>query len=162
MSKERLSIQRKRSARVAAVQGVYQSLVLDEAIAAAKRAPRLIAQWKSETDKEEPEWQADAEPEQALLMKLLEGVEAHKVALDEHIEGSLREGWKLSRIAPITHAILLCAVYELAHHEALNEGVIVNEYVTMAGAFVDAADIDYIHATLRSLATSLRGEVAQK
>ena len=141
---------------MAAVQGIYQALVLEEPIRAAKRAERLVTQWKSEGASPEPEWQAEAEPESALLLKILEGVEAHEANIDTHIEGSLREGWKLSRLDATVRAILRAGGYELIARQDVPPAVVINEYVDVAHAFFEDSEPGFVNATLDALAKQVR------
>lgn len=159
--KQRLTLQRKHNARIAAVQAIFSHRVLDNPMNGDAAIARITKQWEAEKAKLEPEWDAETAPQKALLEAILIGVAEEIELLEEDINSVLREDWKLGRINPILTSILLAAAYELKHDTSRKTPIIINEYVNITDSFIEGAEVDFVNGALNNLATHYRKESAE-
>ena len=68
-------------------------------------------------------------------VELVEGVAAHREALDQRIDGLLRADWSPERIAVLDRIVLQVAGYELDHRQGVPVGAVINEAVELAKMF---------------------------
>ncbi len=156
MSEERLSLQKKRSARIAAIQGVYHSLVMDKPLNPEQQAEQLIAQWKEPANAQDAEWEHETPPESALLYRLLNGVASHFDALTSDVESLVKEGWSSKRMNPVMRGLLIVASCEFQHHDDVKTPILLSEYSDIAAGFLDEPELGFAHSALQQLAEKHR------
>lgn len=156
MSLDRASLRKKRSARLAAIQGIYNLAITGSKKPTEKLYQSLMDQWSDSIASQDEEWPSDDMPDTGLLRKLLDGVTQHQHDIDEALKSVVKENWKPERMDPVILAALRCAIYELQHHLELDKAVILDEYVSIAKGFTDDAELGFVHSALQSLATQLR------
>ena len=83
--------------------------------------------------------------------ELAEGADARLPELDAEIAGLLK-GWTLDRIAPLGHAILRVALYEIHHSNAVPPEVAIDEAVGLAAEFCGADAPGFINGILGTAA----------
>ena len=154
--KQRLTLERKHHARMAAVQAIFSHRILEKPLNGDAAAAKIWQQWEAEQGHGEPEWNVDSMPQKALLESLLVGVAEEYEALEEDVNGTLRDDWKLSRINPVLAAILIAAAYELKSDTQRAAAVIISEYVDIADNFVEGNEVDFINGALNNLAGKYR------
>ena len=141
---------KRRLARLAAVQGLYQIALTQES------ADALIRRFRADPavllQEEETSLVVDAD----LFGKIIAGVNENQDALDTMIAGAVAERLSADRLEPLLRAILRAGVFELLHHPAISTGVIVNDYVEVAHGFFGAKEPGLVNAILDRLATTLR------
>jgi N utilization substance protein B len=76
--------------------------------------------------------------------------------LDPRIEATLATGWNLTRAGYLLRAFLRAGAYELAARPNVPAGVVVNEYVALAHAFLSSEEAGFVNAVLDRLAGELR------
>lgn len=138
------------TARLAAVQALYQIELSDAAIEAvieeflAHRIGREIegAQY-AEADREHFKW---------LVRNASERIDE----LDECLGGALDTGWSVSRLGALMRALLRAATIELMARPDIPARVVMNEYVELAGAFFSRREPAFVNAALDTLARRLR------
>jgi N utilization substance protein B len=157
--RERPILNKRRAARFAAVQALYQVELLGERPEAVSREfaehrlPRLFEPF------EVPEPSPDVDRE--WFLTLVRGAWAARERLDPAIEGCLAEGWTLARCGFLLRASLRAGAYELAERAEVPVKVVINEYVELAHLFFNAGEPAFVNAVLDRLATRLRaGEAA--
>ena len=91
---------------------------------------------------------ADARP---FTRELVEGVEAHRVELDEEI-ARLAQGWSLERIAALERSILRVALYELRHRDDIPPEVTIDEAVSLAKGYCGAEAPGFVNGILGAAA----------
>lgn len=91
------------------------------------------------------------------LTRLLEGYADHKEILEPMAQESLSAEWKAERVNPLLLIILEFGVLELDHQRELADAIIVDEYTNIAARLLDDRDVDFVHASLKQLASKLRG-----
>lgn len=154
----RKSLQRKRSSRLAAVQGLYHRDVMQSPISGEKLAEQLSAQWRDSIDTQDAEWPSDAMPEVALMRDILDGVIAHQTAIDAALESVIKADWKVARMNPVMLAILRSATFELNFRPDRKQAVILDEYVSLASGFFEGNELGYIHSALQQIAAQKPSE----
>lgn len=135
---------RRREARLAAVQGLYQLDLAggDPATVGAE----LVEHRPADAPELDPAW----------LRKVLVGAWAARSRLDPEIERALAEGWTLARLGTVTRAILRAGAFELAELREVPARAAINEYVDIAHLFASGGEPAFVHAVLDRLAQTLR------
>jgi transcription antitermination protein NusB len=146
------SYQQRRSAtRLAAIQALYALEVSGSAV------DRVIAdvferRWAP------PELPANAaNPDEAFLRSLVEGVVARRTEIDVAIQEALTGGWTMARLEILLQAILRAGVYELSAQPDVPAKVVINEYLEIAHAFFAGKESSLVNAVLDRLASRFRG-----
>jgi N utilization substance protein B len=141
----------KRTARLAAVQALYQmelsGLTIEEAREEA-HSGRLPAG-------EDGPLGADLDLDH--FAALIDGAVAEQSAVDTLIAEHLAQGWRLERIDSVSRAILRAGVVEVWRFGETPLAVIISEYVEIARAFFDSAEPKFINATLDACGHAARG-----
>jgi len=154
-------IKMRTSARLAAVQATYMiaygQLPVDEVVKDFVKGEvgRYVIE-EDFPDHEEmvPVEQMDAE----YFTSLVKGVHANKEQLEKSLNAYLNEGWSFERMDGTLQALLLCAVYELAHTLDVDAKVIIKEYVDLAYAFFTKYEPKMVNALLDQISKSVRSE----
>ncbi len=94
--------------------------------------------------------------DRAYFRKLVAGVTEKESELDEVIERHLAEGWSLSRLTPVVHAILRVAIYELLMMEEIPAKIIITDYVKITAAFFEESEPRFVNALLDGAAQFYR------
>jgi N utilization substance protein B len=142
--KPRRSVQDgRRSARLAAVQALYQMELTGEG--AATVAQEFVEHRFS-----------DPQPDEVLFRAILEGVPHRRVAIDRAIAAALSEKWRLQRIDSIVRAILRAAAWELVDRLDIPARVVIDEYIEVARRFSDDEQCAFVNAILDRIAHAER------
>lgn len=140
------AVARRRAARLAAVQAIYQ-IDLTGVAAAPVLAEFLRHRLGRDVDRE-------------LFEDLVRGSWERRRQIDETLSATLVETWPLHRLDRTLLAIMRVGVYELSAHAAVPAPVVINEYVDLAHAFFGGKEPGMVNAVLDRLARSLRpGEI---
>jgi transcription antitermination protein NusB len=137
------------SARLAAVQGVYQSIhnvqplqsVFDEYLMHRKEPP---------TDDDEKM----VKPDGTLLKQILLGIQERREDLDAMIKSSLNKPEKEPE--PLLYSILLCGAWELLGNTEVDAPIIINDYLNVTHSFYEHGEVKLVNAVLDSLAKTIR------
>lgn len=86
------------------------------------------------------------------LSVLIEGIQEHKLAIDQRIQEQL-ENWSFSRLAKMDLAILRLATYELFYQsdEEVPQRVAINEAIELAKLYCDDKAPKFINGVLSSM-----------
>ena len=141
---------RRSGARLAAVQALYQ---MEQTGQSAKAVIREFCEDRLGMD---PDGQPVEEADPDIFKSIVTEVVNHQAVIDPAIVSRLSEGWKLTRLDATTRAILRAAVAELIAHQELSEGIILDEYVSVAHAFFDGDEPKFINAVLDNVAKDIR------
>ena len=139
----------RRSARLAAVQALYQMEMSGEG--AAEVAEQFSAHRFAELGA--AGW---AVPDEGFFNTILEGVPPHQVEIDRAIVAALSHNWTLERVDAILRAVLRCAVFELVARRDVPARVVIDEYVAVAGAFFGGDEPGFVNAALDTIARRKR------
>lgn len=152
--RERPVLNKRRAARFAAVQALYQVDLLrtrPEAVCREFTEHRLARLFEPfEVDQPSPE--VDREWFEILVI----GAWAAHERLDLAISSCLAEGWTLARCGFLVRACLRAGAYELAERTDVPVKVVINEYVELAHLFFDGSEPAFVNAVLDRLAPRLR------
>lgn len=153
-----MSMNRRSSARLAAVQALYQmelgGATVEDVIAqfvGMKPAP-------PGPDAEDAAIANLPEPDPSLFGSIVRGVQVHRVRLHEMISGALTTDWTVGRLQILVRLILEAGVYELTERADVPPRVAINEYVNLAHAFFDGAEPGLINGVLDAVAKSYRAD----
>jgi N utilization substance protein B len=91
----------------------------------------------------------------SFFRKLVEGAWKNHDQSDAMIQGSLKEGWNLDRIEPVTRAILRAALYEVCDTKTPT-AVIIDEYLNITHDFFDKTEVSFVNGILNSISQKVR------
>ncbi len=155
--------QRRSSARLAAVQALYE-IELTGAGIDSVLADFLDHGIGSKTlvtppGAEEGEVEALlAEPDKVLFAAILRGTMARRDDFDTMIGGALTGDWSVERLEAVLRAILRAGAYELATRPDVPPRVAISEYVDVAKAFFAGPEPGLVNAVLDRIARVVRAE----
>ena len=147
-------LNKRRAARFAAVQALYQVELMGEPSElvcrefAEHRLRHLFEPF--ETDQPSPE------VDEEWFRILVTGAWAARDRLDPEIALCLAEGWTFARLGFLMRACLRAGAFELADRRDVPIKVAINEYVELAHLFFDAGEPAFVNAVLDRLASILR------
>jgi len=145
---------RRRRARLAAIQALYQLELTGaplEQVVSEFEAHRLA-------DLLEPleEEASSGEVDREWFAVVTRGAWRRADELDPLLEEMLAAGWNLTRLGYILRACLRAGAFELADRPDVPAQVVTNEYVALAHAFLPADEAGFVNAVLDRLAERLR------
>lgn len=152
--KRQPALNKRRAARFAAVQALYQAEAGDLAV------DRVIAEFKAHRlaeifeplDLETPSPKVD----EVWFAVIAGGAWQARDQLDPAIESCLRDNWTLTRCGFLLRATLRAGAFELANRRDVPIKVVINEYVELAYLFFDGDEPSLVNAVLDRLAPILR------
>jgi N utilization substance protein B len=137
----------RRSARLAAVQALYQmELTGNDAATVAQEF----------VDHRFSDAQMATAPDEALFRAIVDGVPHRQSAIDRAIAAGLSANWRLQRIDSILRAILRAAAYELVDRPDIPARVVMDEYIEIARRFSDEEQCAFVNAVLDRIAHAER------
>ena len=137
-------------ARLGAVQALYQMEVAGVGVEA------VVREFGEHRFGRDLEGQRLADADEAFFAEIVRGVVADQVALDTAIRRRLAANWKLERLEATTRAVLRCAAFELRSRDDVPSEVVLDEYIDLAKAFVDAKEVAFVNGALDGVARDLR------
>lgn len=146
----------RRSARLAAVQALYQMEL------SGTGAGEVTTEFRSHRFGHAGEPGDYIETDEDFFEDLLAGVVKAQDDVDARVRETLKEGWKLSRLDSTLRAILRAGGYELLERTDVPVGVVINEYVDIANAFYDGPEPGFINASLENFARKVRPDEMRK
>ena len=138
------------SARLAAVQGVYQSIHNGQPLAAVFEEYLVYRNPPPVDDDEEKLVQPDG----ALLKQVLLGIQERREDLEGMIKANLSNQDKT--LEPLLQSILLCGTWELMANQEVDAPIIINDYLNVTHSFYEHGEVSLVNAVLDSLAKNLR------
>ncbi|GBD43668.1 N utilization substance protein B [bacterium HR40] len=154
MNRRQPSLPKRRAARFAAVQALYQLEVGGQPV------EEVVGEFRQHrlTSLLEPFAPEAASPpvDAAWFERVVRG--AHRMApeLDPMIEACLAPGWTLQRCGYLLRACLRAGAFELAACPDVPVAAVINEYVEVAHMFFDGDEPAFVNAVLDRLARRLR------
>jgi len=149
------ALPRRRLARLAAIQALYQ-LEMGEGT-----PESVIREFREHRFAEVvPEELAGAEPpelDEAWFAMLVREVWTRRAELDREIAPILRAGWTPERLGLTLRALLRAGAYELRYRRDVPRRVVVGEYVELAHMLLGGEEPAFANAALDRLARRLRG-----
>jgi N utilization substance protein B len=99
-----------------------------------------------------------AEADAKLLDSVVRGAVEHQIAIDGALDKCLPDEWPLHRVDSILRAVFRAAGFELLMRRDIPVRVTVSEYVDVARAFFDGAEVGMANAVLDRLARAARSD----
>lgn len=152
---------RRRRARLAAIQALYQLELTGaplEQVVSEFQLHRLADLLEPLEEEGAPPGDVDREWFQVVTR----GAWRRAAELDPLLEEMLATGWSLDRLGYLLRACLRAGAFELADRPDVPAQVVTNEYVALAHAFLPADEAGFVNAVLDRLAERLRSDHAAK
>lgn len=141
---------RRRQARLAAVQAIYQ-VELGE-----MTAERVVGEFLQYRLDETIDGVQLGRIDRGLFGDIVKGVAGHRADLIDSLSGALAEGWSYARLERLLQIIMMCGLFELAHRPATPARTAIHEYVDLAKAFFNDREPRMVNGVLDHLARTLR------
>ncbi len=110
-------------------------------------------------NREIPEEGPDARPLREFTKELVLGVVAHKRKIDELIT-TYAQGWDMDRLAAVDRNILRLAIFEIIWSDELQDGIAIDEALTLARDLSTEDSSTFIHGLLGKI-SSIKDSVAR-
>lgn len=140
---------RRRNARMAAVQALYQMDVSGEPT---KVVIRQFIEHRFGLEGEDGFVVADEPFFEALVL----GVVEKQAAVDQRIADHLSEKWSLKRLDKTLRALMRAASFEIMFRPDVPALVIIDEYVAIAGEFFADNEAGFVNGALDKIAKTVR------
>lgn len=141
---------RRRAARLAAVQALYQMDLSGEG------DKPVIRQFRDHRFGHRGE-AGMVEADEAFFEDIIQGVVANQIDIDAAISDHLSKSWSLSRLDITLRAIMRAGSYEILRRPDVPALVIIDEYVSIAADFFDAGkEPSFVNGALEKLAKHWR------
>ncbi len=142
---------KRRAARLAAVQALYQMRATDAA------SEDVIEEFSDHRLGKEIDGIVYAPVDRALFADIVRGTDDRSEEIDKWIETSLAKGeWRLDRLERIMLVLLQAGTYELLGRPDVPSAVVIDEYVELAHAFFGDREARFVNAVLDGLARDVR------
>lgn len=105
-----------------------------------------------------PEDGPDARPLREFTVELVSGVVANKRKIDELIT-TYAQGWDMDRLAAVDRNILRLGIYEIIWVDSLEDGIAIDEALTLARDLSTEDSASFIHGLLGKI-SSIKDAVA--
>ena len=135
----------RRSARLAAVQALYQMEVTG---GDAETVAQEFVNYRFQDDSDLPD--------EILFRAIIAGVPNRQAEIDRAIASCLSADWRLQRIDSILRAILRAAAFELVGRNDVPARVVIDEYIEIARRFFGDEECSFVNAVLDRLAHAQR------
>jgi transcription antitermination protein NusB len=134
----------RRSARLAAVQALYQMELTGQ------DAETVAREFLDHRLRAEPD--ATHGPDEALFRAIVAGVPHRQAEIDRAIAACLSANWRLQRIDSILRAILRASAFELVDRKDIPARVVIDEYLEISHCFFGEEEAGFVNAVLDRLA----------
>lgn len=136
------------SARLMAVQAVYQAMLNEQKITDAGK------EYLKHRVNMMVEGEEMVEPDRKLVTMVVRGVEERFEDLKSLLEHHLSE--KSHMPEPLIQAILVCGFYEMLENNDVDVPIIINDYLNVAHGFFGKGEVGLINGILDSAAKGIR------
>lgn len=151
-----LSLRRKRSSRIAAIQILYRIGINGESFNANKALVDFDTELEESKATDDAEWQLDPKPDMAYFKTLLTAIGDWSDRLESVLEKHLTADWKKDRMSPLLLALLRVALVELRTSYKLTPAMLISEYTDIGGGFFTEHETGFINAFLQSASRDAR------
>jgi N utilization substance protein B len=137
---------RRRRARLAAVQALYQIELTGAP------APTTIAEFRRHRLNGELDGLPMDDIDPDLFAALVTGVGQNRAELDRRIATVLTPDWPLERLDSVLRSILRAGAFELEHQPDTPGGVVISEYMAITDSFFSGREPALVNGVLDSIA----------
>lgn len=157
MSLERISLLRKRAARLASVQAIYSEALIETSLAPALLANQLLQSWADSRANNTDDLPHGTQPEVALLNKLIDAAQQNHKAIDEAITTLIQPGWKKERMSLPLLSLLKVFTAEVLIAPTRSAATLTREYTEVGAQLLTDEELSYAHKAFNLLLTKFRG-----
>ncbi|MCX7341690.1 MAG: transcription antitermination factor NusB [Hyphomicrobiales bacterium] len=148
-------MEKRRAARLAAVQALYQMDL------AGKGLIEAMGEFETFWMGQEVDGVSLPAAEANFFRDVLSGVVREQRSIDRAVDDALADGWPLKRIETVLRSILRAGTYELMFRKDVPAKAVINEYVTVASSFYEGDEPGMTNGVLDRIARTARaGELA--
>lgn len=140
----------RRSARLAAVQALYQMEI------STRGAKSVIKEFRDHRFGAAGEGDELIEADEDFFESLVAGVVDRQAVIDPAVDKLLAEGWRMDRLDATVRAILRAGGFELFERSDVPARVVIDEYVDVAHAFFEGSEPKFVNAALDKCAREAR------
>ncbi len=141
---------RRTAARLASVQVLYQISITEQT------ATTALSDFIDNRIGYELDGDLFVPADQPTLTSIVKGVEEYREDLQEIVTGALSSRKSGTPPEELLMIILLCGCYEILHHNTVDIGVILNDYMNVTSAFYEGSEPKLINAILDGIAKKIR------
>ncbi len=152
MTRQEERMERRRAARLAAVQALYQMDVAGKGVIEAMAEFETFWIGKEVDGVEMPQAEAN------FFRDVLGGVVREQRPIDRTVDAALADGWPLKRIETVLRSVLRAGAYELMFRKDVPPKAIINEYVAVTRAFYEGDEPGLANGVLDRIARDVRAE----
>jgi transcription antitermination protein NusB len=135
------------SARLAAVQAVYQRKINKKPLAA------VIEEYINYRAGEPVDGDEMLAPDSEFFEHIVKGVDDSRPLLEDVITRILDERETEQGLEPLLMSIMLCGAYELSEPSGIDAAIIISDYLHVTHAFYDQGEHKLVNAVLDSIKT---------
>ena len=143
---------RRSSARLAAVQALYQIAVVGTD---AETVLGEFVRFRLDTELDGDRF---VSPDKPLFARIVRGAVSRRNDIDPLVEGALDPPWTLARLEVLLRAVLQAGCWELLENADTSSAIIITDYVDVAHAFFGGREPAMVNAVLDRVARQLRTE----
>lgn len=143
-------VNKRGSARLAAVQAIYQMDLAGTPVS------EIVQEFENIRIGQEVDGETYLEADLGWFRGIVAGVVEYQTKLDPMINDALPADWPLSRIDTLLRAIMRSGSFELLKRKDVPAKVVINEYLDVAKAFFDEDEPRLINGVLNRIARELR------
>jgi N utilization substance protein B len=147
---------RRRNARLAAVQALYQIELSQTPADAPERIDRVIRDFARYRLDQDIEGERVGEADEELFADIVRGATARQAEIDAVLARGLSPEWPIERLEAILRAILRAGGYELLARPDVPARVVISEYLEVAHAFFGGKEPALVNGVLDRVARQLR------
>ena len=134
------------ASRLAAVQALYQ---ITES---SSEAELVIQEFINFRIGKEIEGVVYPSADESHFKRIVNGVCSKRLELDELIQETMSEEWKIDRVSTLMLSILRAGSFELLEMPDVPSKVVINEYINLAHDFFPSKDASFVNAALDRMA----------
>jgi N utilization substance protein B len=139
---------RRRRARLAAVQALYQIELTGAAV------PTTIVEFRRHRLQGELDGLRMDDIDPDFFAELVTGVGQHRAELDRAIVGVLTPDWPLERLDSVLRSIQRAGAFELSHRPDTPARVVISEYMAITDSFFSGREPALVNGVLDAIARS--------
>jgi transcription antitermination protein NusB len=147
---------RRRNARLAAVQALYQIELSETPADVPDRVERVIREFARYRLGQDIDGEQVGEADETLFADIVRGATARRADIDAVIVRALTPDWPIERLEAILRAILRAGAYELLARADVPARVVISEYLEVAHAFFSGKEPALVNGVLDRLGRLLR------
>ncbi|MGB1077484.1 MAG: transcription antitermination factor NusB [Bdellovibrionales bacterium] len=150
MTDTKQNIAKNTSARLHAVQGIYQMHK------GGHTAQETVAQFKEHRFGKDVDGEQYVYPDVELFTKIVTGVSKRKDDLLDILKENLKKDDEIRNVEDLLKSILLCGTLEILDHIDIDSPIIINDYIEVTKAYYGDAEGALVNATLDSFSKVVR------